>query len=173
MSISKTLFVVCLVISSLCLTAGYGIAGHWIGAVIAIIIGLTWLLAQKYPASGLPLVCLLMSVCLAVVGQLTGSPPLLMICGSGVALAVWDLLFLDDALGSNSSGEQTRRYGNKHLQSLALALSCGLTAAFVGRLISFQIPFVILMFFVALAAFGLDRFWGYIKKKRSIHIGSE
>ena len=94
----------------LCLAAGYGIAGQWIGAVIAIITGLAWLPARKYPDSGLPLICLVVSVCLAVVGRLTGSPPLLMICGSGFALAVWDLVFLDDALGSNSSGEQTRQY---------------------------------------------------------------
>ena len=70
MALRKTFFVVCLVISVLCLAAGYGIAGQWIGAVMAIITGLAWLLARKYPASGLPLICLLASVCLAVVGQL-------------------------------------------------------------------------------------------------------
>ena len=36
-------------------------------------------------------------------GKLTGAPPWLMICGSGVALAVYDLLYLDVALGSASS----------------------------------------------------------------------
>ena len=125
----------------LCLTAGYGIAGQWIGAAIAIITGLAWLLARKYPASGLPFICLVVSVCLAVVGQLSGSPPLLMICGSGFALAVWDLIFLDDALGSNSSEEQTRQYESKHLQSLALALGFGLLIAFLGRLLNLQDPF--------------------------------
>ena len=165
MALRKTFFVICLVVSMLCLAAGYGIAGQWIGAVIAIITGLAWLLARKYPASWLPHICLLASVCLAVVGRLTGAPPLLMICGSGLALAVWDLLFLDDALGSHSSGEQTRRYENKHLQSLALALGSGLIVAFLGRLLNLQIPFVILVLFVVLVVFGLDRVWGYIKKR--------
>ena len=88
-----------------------------------------------------------------------------MICGSGVALAIWDLLLLDDAVKGSSLGEQTRRYENKHLQSLALALGCGLMVAFVGRLLNFQIPFAILMLFVILAVFGLDQVWGYIKRK--------
>ena len=164
----KTFFVICLVVSMLCLAAGYGIAGQWVGTVIATITCLAWLPARKYPDSGLPLICLVVSVCLAVVGQLGGAPSLLMICGSGFALAVWDLVFLDDALGNNSFGEQTRRYENKHLQALALALGSGLTLAFVGRLINFQIPFMVMMLFVAVIIFGLERIWGVIKKG-SIH----
>jgi hypothetical protein len=164
MASRKTLFVVCLVASVLCLAAGYAIAGQWVGAVVALITGLAWLLARKYLASWLPLICLLASIGLAVVGLLIGSPALLMICGSSVALVVWDLLLLDAALENNPPREQTRRYENKHLQSLALALGSGLLAAFLGRLLSLQIPFVVLILFVALTIFGLDRVWGYIKK---------
>lgn len=161
----KTFFVVCLVVSMLCLTAGYGFAGRWIGAVIAITSGLAWLPARKYPVSGLPHLCLITSVGLAVTGQLTGTPPLLMICGSGFALAVWDLILLDGALGTSSSGEQTRRYENKHLQSLALALGAGLLVAFLGGVLNLQIPFVAMMLFVALVIFGFDRIWSTIKKR--------
>ena len=164
MALRKTFFAVCLLVSVLCLASGYGIAGRWIGAVAAIITGLAWLLARKYPASWLPHICLLASVCMAVVGRLTGSPPVLMICGSGIALAVWDLLLLDAALGSNSSGEQTRQYEKKHLQSLVLVLGSGLCMVFLGRSLTLQIPFVLLVLFVALAIFGLDRAWGYIKR---------
>lgn len=169
MALRKIFFVICLVVSILCLAAGYVIAGLWIGAVIAIIAGLAWLPSRKYPSSLLPHICLFASVCLAVVGRLTGSPPLLMICGSGAALAAWDLLFLEDALKGSLYEGQTRRYENKHLKSLALALGSGLMVAFVGRLLNFQIPFVVLMLFVVLVVFGLDRVWGYIKK-RSMHI---
>lgn len=165
MALRKTFFVVCLVVSMLCLTAGYGFAGQWIGAVIALTSGLAWLPARKYPASWLPHICLFASVGLAVTGQLTGTPPLLMIFGSGFALAVWDLILLEGALGTNTSGEQTRRYENKHLQSLALALGAGLLAAILGGLLNFQIPFVAMMLFVALVIFGFDRIWGTIKKR--------
>ncbi len=88
-----------------------------------------------------------------------------MISGSGFALAVWDLILLDGALGTSSSEEQTRRYENKHLQSLALALGAGLLAAFLGGLLNLQIPFVAMMLFVALAIFGFDRVWRTIKKR--------
>jgi hypothetical protein len=164
MSLRKIFFAACLVLSVLCLAAGYGIAGQWIGVVMAIVIGLAWLLARKYSASGLPLICLLASVGMAVVGGLTGVSPLLMICGSGIALAVWDLLLLDVTLESNSSGEQTLQYENKHLQSLVLALSSGLCAAFLGRLLTLQTPFVLLALFVILTVFSLDLVWGYIEK---------
>jgi hypothetical protein len=160
----KTFFAVCLIVSVICLATGYGFVGQWIGVVIAIAMGPAWLFAQKYPTSGLPFICLFASVCLAVTGKLTGSSSLLMICGSGFALAIWDLLLLDDALRNSSCGEQTRQYENKHLQSLVLALGSGLLAALFGRFLHLQIPFIILMFFIALVIFGLDRVWGYIKK---------
>jgi hypothetical protein len=169
MVLRKIFFIICLVISTVFLIVGYVITGLWIGAVIAIITGLAWLPSQKYPGSWLPHICLFASVCLAVAGRLTGSPPILMICSSGAALAAWDLLFLVNALKGSSFEGQTRRYENKHLQSLALAIGCGLTVALVGRLLNIQIPFIALMLFVVLVVFGLDRVWGYIKKQ-SVHI---
>ena len=165
MGFRKIFFVVCLIVSMLCLSAGYGLSDQWIGAMIAIIAGLTWLPARKYPASWLPLVCLIASIGLAVTGQLTGLSSWLMICGSGFALAVWDLVLLERALGTNSAGEQTRRYEIKHLQSLALALGAGLLAALVGGVLHLQIPFVAMMLSVALILFGLDRVWRTIRKR--------
>ena len=164
MFLRKTFFVIWLIISVLCLVAGYGIAGQWIGAMLAILIGPAWWLARKYPHSPLPLVCLLVSVGFAVAGRLVGSPPFLMIFASAVALAVWDLLLLDSALGNNSSVEQTRHYENKHLQSLTLALGSGLLATLLGRFLIIQIPFIVLMLLITFILFALDRVWGYIKK---------
>ena len=168
----RTFFFICLAVSMLCLTVGYAIVGEWIGAVIAMVTGLAWLLARKYPDSGLPFICLVVAICLAVVGLLKGSPSLLMICGSGFALAVWDLITLDHALGGNSLEVQTRQYESKHLQSLALVLGSGLLMAILGRLLNLQIPFVMLMLFVAMVVFGLDRAYGLIKK-RKIHVDDE
>ena len=165
----KTLFTTCLTVSLLCLTAGYGVVGGWVGAAIAAITGYAWLLARKYPASGLPFICLMVSVCLAAAGQLVGAPSLLMICGSGLALAVWDLVLLEGALRGNQFGEQTRRYEIKHLQALALALGPGLSVPFIGRLLTLRIPFVLLMILVVLVPIGLDRIGSYIKK-RSVQI---
>lgn len=164
MALRKIFFAVCLVASVFCLALGYGLAGQWFGAVIATMTGFAWLLARKYLTSKLPLLCLLVSICLAVAGQLTGASPWLMIGGSAVALTVYDLLLLDIALGSDSSGEQIRHYENRHLQSLALALGAGLLMVFLGRLLRLELSFFVLVVFVAVAAFGLARVWGYIEK---------
>jgi hypothetical protein len=165
MTLRKFLFFICLVISIACLAVGYLTSGLWIGSVIAIITGLIWLTARKNPTSWLPLLCLLASVCLAVVGRLIGASSLLMICGSGFSLATWDLLFLENELKHSSYDEQTRRYENKHLLSLALVLGFGLTVTFIGRLLTFKVPFVVMMFFIALFVFALERIWGKIKKR--------
>jgi len=165
MALRKTFLVVCLVVLLLCLMAGYGFAGQWIGGVIALTSGLAWLPARKYPASWIPHLCLITSVGLAVTGQLTGASPLLMICGSGFALAAWDLILLDGALSTHSVVEQSERYELKHIQSLALALGAGLLVAFLGGMLNLQIPFVVMMLFVALVIFGFDRVWATIKKR--------
>ncbi len=164
MALRRICFAVCLVVSTLCLAAGYAVAGQWIGTALALVTGPAWLLARKYPALWLPIICLLASVGLAVVGRLAGAPPVLMIGGAAIALAVWDLLLLDVALGGASLGEQTRAYEASHLRSLALALGGGLLGVFLGRWLQLQIPFFITAALVALAVFGLDRAWGYVKK---------
>lgn len=165
MSPRKTLFVICLILSTLCLAAGYGIARQWTGMIVAILLGPTWWLARKYPGSGLPFVCLSISVGLAVIGRLTGSPPLWMIFGSASALAVWDLLFLDSALGNTAPGAPTRQYENQHLRTLLLALGFALLAVLLGRFVTIQLPFVVLLLSLALLLYALDRVWGTLKKR--------
>jgi hypothetical protein len=157
-------FPLCLAFLVFCLAAGYSLAGQWTGTTVGILTGFAWLLARKYSFSWLSHTCLFVSVVLAVGGRLLGASAVLMICSSAVALAVWDLSLLDGALGKSSEREeQTQRYWNMHLQSLTVALVCGLIMAFLGRMVSFQIPFIALIFLVALAVYGLDRIWGYIK----------
>lgn len=151
-------------ISLLCLAAGYGIAGYWVGAAIAILMAPAWWLAQKDPALSLPTVCLSVSVGLAVVGRLIGCSPVWMIFGSAAALAAWDLVLLDSAVGNHSSGEPTRLYENRHLQSLLMALGFALLAIVLGRFVNIHLPFIVLLLSLAFIFFALDRVWGHIKK---------
>lgn len=152
------------IILVLCLAAGYWIAGKWIGALAAILLYPAWLFARKKTDPWLPFICLLASVGLAAAGRLSGAPYLLMIFGSALALAVWDLTYLDTALGKNSFGAQTRRFENKHVQSLGLALGFGLFVVLLGRFIHVQVPFLVLMLLISFTLFALDRVWGYIKR---------
>jgi len=130
---------------------------------LAIMTGLAWLPARKYPASGLPLACLLVSIGLAVVGRLTGAPPVLMICGSGIALAVWDLLLLDVALGSASLGSKpaAMRPAIFVRWRWRWGPDCWRCSWVVGCSFRFLFHTV---FLVVLVVFGLDRAWGYVKK---------
>ena len=164
MSLRKALFVISLLFSTICLAAGYGTARHWTGMIVAILLGPTWWLARKHPGSGLPLVCLSISVGLAVIGRLTGATALWMILGSSTALAAWDLLFLDSALANTSPGVPTRQYENQHLRALLLALGSALLAILVGRFVTIQLPFVILMLALAFLLFSMDRIWRTLKK---------
>lgn len=165
MSPRKTLFLISLLFSTLCLAAGYGIARHWLGMSVAILLGPTWWLARKHPGSGLPWICLSISVGLAVIGRLTGSPSLWMILGSTTALAAWDLLFLDSALGNTAPGLATRQYEGQHLRALLLALGSALLAILAGRFVTIQLPFIVLLLSLALLLFSLDRIWRILKKQ--------
>ena len=166
MPLRKIFFVICMISSTLFLATGYGIARQWIWTLAASLMVPAWFFARKYAGTWLPLLCLLAAVSLSVVGSLIGAPPVLMILSSGSSLAVWDLLLLDAAPGINSPGTQTRQYEIKHIQSLVLALGSGLLVAFLGRLLTLQTPFALLILFVALALFGLDRAFVNIKKWR-------
>jgi hypothetical protein len=163
MSLRKPLLLLSLLISTVCLAAGFGSTGKWIGVLAAVLMVPAWLLAGRSANPWLAFLCLLASLGLAVTGRLLGAAPGLMIPGLAVSLAVWDLTGLDAALRNTSFGEQTRRYEKKHIQSLLLALGFGLFGALLGRLIDLHFPSILLMLLVACALFALDRVWISIK----------
>ena len=164
MTLRNISFIVSLIISTICLAAGYVIADQWIGTAVAIVTGAVWLAARKFPAT-YQNACLLLPVSLALAGLLIGVNPMMMIAGSSFALAAWDLLLLDGALKGTSSGEQTNRYEKKHLQSLAIALGCGFVLAMLGRLLTFNIPFIVMLLLAAILIFGFERIGNELKKR--------
>jgi uncharacterized membrane protein len=129
------------------------------------VLALAWLLAWKYPSLLLPHLCLIVSILLGVTGILSGVPSWLMICGAAAALAAWDLLLLISALKNVSATGKNRLYEVWHFQSLALAVGGGLLVAFLGQMLSFQIPFPILLILTAGVVFLLERVSRIIKKR--------
>lgn len=164
MSPRKSLFIASLVASSFCLLAGYALAGQWIGVTASLVVGASWLLARKYPESWMPLICLVAAQGLAIGGCLSGASPLLMIFGSGISLAIWDITLLNASLDESAYNEGTRRYEHRHIQSLLIAIGAGLFIASAGHFLRLQVPFIGLVLFIGLFVFGMDRAWGYIKK---------
>ena len=164
MSLRNTLFVICLVLSVLCLAAGYALARGWIGAALSILLGPVWWFARRSPTSWGPFLCLFGSAGLAAAGTLLGSPPVLMILGAAAALAAWDLVSLMSALGGGAEMEPSRQYEKAHMRSLTLAVGGGLFVALLGRLIRVDIPFIVLMSLSIFLVFAMDRVWFYVKK---------
>ena len=164
----KILIYILLAFAILFLSAGWTLLGYWpVGLFLLLLIPVS-LVLLKLKFSPICSLVLTLSVLLSALGLWRGLDISLALAGVLSALAAWDLIFLDADLGANSSGEQTRRYENKHLQSLVLAVGCGLIVTIIGRLLNLQTPFVLLILFVALFVFGLERIWDTIKK-RNIH----
>jgi hypothetical protein len=115
------------------------------------------LFAYKWSFTWLPSAALVVSVSLAAVGLLAGAAPFLMLLGSTLALANWDLAFLNRILEGSLSTKAVTLLESKHYQSLALVLGLALLATITGRLIRFQIPFGGMILLVTLAFFSLGR----------------
>jgi len=168
MTLRKICFFASLIISVGCLAGGYALADQWVGALISLSASAAWMAARKYPAVISPSISLLASVCLAAAGLINGANPILMLSGASLALAAWDLSLLENnALKSGSADKQTGRSENKHLQTLAIALGSGLALALFGRLLSFKIPFILMLALAALLIFGLEQIWSALKKRQT------
>jgi hypothetical protein len=144
-----------------CLAAGYAANGGAIAIAAGASTGLIWLLAYKQPARLPPAMALIISVIWGAVGLLVGATPALMILGTTLALAGWDLILLDQTLTrcANSSATANSLFEQRHYQSLALALGLGGLIVAAGRMIHVEIPLGGMILLVILAMFSLDRIW--------------
>jgi hypothetical protein len=147
-----------------CLVIGYAINRQWIGVVGAGILGFTWWYSWNNPTSWETHICLLVTASLAVVGILLGTPPFLMILGSGMGLALWDLIYLNDSLKTDPPDVQTRHYEIKHLQLLLQLVVSGVFLGFAGHFLRFDTPFILLVVIIILALFSLNRIWQYFRR---------
>jgi hypothetical protein len=84
-----------------------------------------------------------------------------MIGSASFGLAAWDFLLLEETLKDNSNDQAYRNYLISHFKTCAGAVSCGMVIALVGRLISLQIPFFVMLGLVALIVFTSGRVWRY------------
>ena len=166
MILRRTISLVCAIICTVCLAAGYAMHGWGIVVVAGASTGLAWWLASKWPATLLPSAAFVISIAWGAVGLLTSAPVLLMILSAAFALASWDLVLFDHIVADNpiSSTPTIALFQYRHYRSLALALGLGLLIVLVGRTIRVQISFVIIGLLVLLALFSIDRIWRVLKE---------
>lgn len=163
---SRLLFYTSLSLLSVCLLVGFIMAGQWIWVALAIFVSAGWYYVRRHKDQTLSDLLLVVSIGTAAAVKLAGGPGLLAILSAGLALAVWDLRCLDEALDGKGISRQTRLFETNHLKSLGLAVGTGLATAAVGRLARLQIPFVLIFILTAATAYGLNRILSILEKKR-------
>ena len=166
MILRRTISLVCPIMCTICLAAGLAANGWGIVVMAGASTGLAWWLANKWPATSLPLAAFVISIAWDAAGLLASAPALLMILSATFALASWDLVLFDHILADNpiSSTPTIALFQNRHYRSLALALGLGLLIVLIGRTIQVQISFVIMGLLVLLALFSIDRIWRALKE---------
>ena len=136
-----------------CLGLGWIGAGNLWLALAGIIPFVGMLLARKPSLAWLAPVSLLIFVGLAVLGVFLGASPVWMVVSVVAALAAWDLVNFERAIGKNSHPHLEIR----HLQVLFAALGLGLLAALAGRAVQFSLPFILMLALILLGLYSLDR----------------
>ena len=172
MSLRKTLFPLCLAASTACLAVAYCLVGRWWGACAVILPGVFLLFHGKIPGRWLPPACLSSMLCAAAVGLFSGASPHLMLPGAALALAAWDLVYLDRVMAGSGGAHAARRSEMKHARSLALALGLGLLSAEGGIILSIQLPFPVMLLFVILVVFSLSRVFRLLAQENEGRSGS-
>lgn len=112
----------------------------------------------------LPSVLLVMIVCVAVLGVLSGSSPALMIAVSTLALASWEIA------EQVAQRWENHKFHPDHLikwvprKLLLTSVGMGLLIAEVGLQIQLTVPFGVVIFAVLLILFGFTRFYRVMNK---------
>jgi hypothetical protein len=148
----------CLTAGAVCLAAGFALIEQW---ELLALTGLVWLAGVL--VAGWPGVVFVVLVVLAAVGVCAGAWPILMVLGATLALASWDLASWEGFVAGGLPAETVARIEWRHYAFLALALGAGLLAAILGRLVSFQLPFGILLVLAALLLLGIGQIWRLVK----------
>jgi hypothetical protein len=162
---SRLLFYTSLSLLSVCLLVGFIMAGQWIWVALAIFVSAGWYYVRRHKDQTLSDLLLVVSIGTAAAVKLAGGTGLLAILSAGLALAVWDLRCLDEALDGKGISRQTRLFETNHLKSWVWPWEqvgyCRSRA--VGKM---QIPFVLIFILTAATAYGLNRILSILEKKR-------
>jgi hypothetical protein len=169
----RGLFLLCLVASTACLATAYGGVGSWWGASLVTLPGLFSLFHRKFPGHWLPPAYLSSMLVFAAGGILAGASVQLMLPGACLALAAWDLMNLDRSIGGGRHAEAAGPLERRHAGTLAVALGIGLLVAEAGLVLSFTIPFPVMLLLVILDFFSLGRVSRWLSRRKAGRSGSQ
>jgi hypothetical protein len=157
----------CLILTALCLAAGFMLAGYWLILPVLLAIFLLWFLARNkavfWSASGL----LLAMIALAAIGILLGLSRVLMLVACTAALVSWDLIQFTHSIPGIPQRESEAALERYHLQSLALTAFPGFLLAVIGSYVNLDLPFILIIFLVLVTMGGLGYSLQFILKKNT------
>jgi hypothetical protein len=131
-----------------CLSAAYAVAGQWGGAALAIVPGLLLAFHRKRRAAWVPPAFLCGMVCAAAAGTFLGAPAYLLVGSVAFALSAWDLASFDRFIRRNGAPSAMGSLVFTHARALLLAVGLGLPVSLAGSVLSFRIPFVLMLLLV-------------------------
>ena len=158
MQATKATAWICAAISLLCLTAGFGLAGHWeiLLAIPALL--LYGFLTRKIAGTATASLLLVLYTLCAALALLADLSPCLMIAGCSFALVSWDsALFSFPNVGNSTLHSSSQRLETLHLRDLVIAIGLGLLLALLGLNVRLHLPFGLVAGLAVLAAYGLYR----------------
>lgn len=166
MTIRSIILTICLIISSICLGAGYILAGYWLILPVFLAMLLFWIFTKNQPVFISASSLLVIFVILAAIGITADLPLILMIVACTAALVSWDLMQFNQSLVGNSLHKTNASLEKNHLYSLGLAAFAGLTLALISSYINIQFPFILILLLVLMVMGCLVSSMQYIRVKK-------
>ncbi|MFC1936041.1 hypothetical protein ACFLYP_00080 [Chloroflexota bacterium] len=165
MKIRSLILNICLIISTVCLSAGYLFAGYWQIVPASLVLIIFWILTKKRSVFWSSSSILVAYVILAAIGITANLSLVLMISASTTALASWDLIQFNQSLFGNPLRKTNAPLEKNHLCSLALAASVGMALALISSFINLSFSFGVMILLVLMAMGCLIYCMQYIMKK--------
>jgi nitrate reductase gamma subunit len=148
-------------LSTFLAVAGFWQVGLWKVTIAVLVCAIAWIFVRRKFSS----VCLAGSVTFAAAGLILGAAAPFMFFYAGFSLATWDLNSMDLSLSRNSPDQKSNLYQSRRLFALGFSLGAGFLIIFLGHLLRFQIPFIVMVLLLVLVFFSLNRIMRLLQQK--------
>jgi hypothetical protein len=167
MKAHSIILIICLIITTGCLGAGFILTGYWLilpGLLVNLFI---WIYAGYRRVFWMASCSLLVTVFLAAIGIITSLSSILMIVVCSTALVCWDLIHFNQSKAGISPGKTKGTLDRYHLQSLAIATFAGLIVGLSSSYLNLHFPFFVIILLVLMTVASLIYGTQYILKKKT------
>jgi hypothetical protein len=156
MKLTKSIFVLCLVLSTGLIAVSFGLDRSWPGVLLAAGIALLWAIGFLWRQSRLVSFAFFGLTALTAVGVIQLGNPFTMLVGAIASLAAWDLSRLIDRMRVVQFDANIALIEKSHLKKLALVSSFGLIISGLGVQIRLGLSLGIILLFGLILAISIS-----------------